>query len=275
MNDFDVMRFLAIGQYVPTDSALHRLDPRVKLLAISLITVTMMAQKRIGIMALALIAILVFFQIARLSIKHALRSLIPLLPLFGFVLILQLLFYPHQQSINAGGAEVWRWKGIVISWASILSMGTMALRMVAIVLLLTLYTSLADISDLTHGVDGLLAPLQRLKFPAHELTLILIVAFRFIPMMGQEMERLLKAQAARGGEFTRGWGLKRARQTIPLFVPLFVAALRRAEELAVAMEARGYSGGHGRTRLVVLHMRAIDWLVLLVVIIVCTLTFVL
>lgn len=275
MNDFEVMRFLAIGQYIPTDSPLHRLDPRVKLLAVLLMTVTMMAQKSIGIMTLALFVVVFFYFIARVSLKHALRSLVPLFPIFGFVLILQLLFYPHQQSIDAGGAVVWHWKGILISLASILSMGTMALRMVAIVLLLTLYTSLADISDLTHGVDGLLAPLQRLKFPAHELTLVLVVAFRFIPMMGQEMERLLKAQAARGGEFTRGWGLKRVRQTIPLFVPLFVAALRRAEELAVAMEARGYAGGSGRTRLINLHMRAIDWLVVLIVIVVCVLTFLL
>jgi energy-coupling factor transport system permease protein len=92
-------------------------------------------------------------------------------------------------------------------------------------------------------------------------------------MLGQELERLLKAQAARGGEFSRGWGLKRIRQTLPLFVPLFVAALRRAEELAVAMEARGYSGGRGRTRLITLRMKFADWVSLVIVLTVCVMTF--
>jgi energy-coupling factor transport system permease protein len=93
-------------------------------------------------------------------------------------------------------------------------------------------------------------------------------------MLGQELERLMKAQAARGGEFSRGWGLKRIRQTLPLFVPLFLAALRRAEELAVAMEARGYAGGRGRTRLIALRMRLVDWLSLVLVFSVCVMTFI-
>jgi energy-coupling factor transport system permease protein len=101
------------------------------------------------------------------------------------------------------------------------------------------------------------------------------MAFRFVPILGQELERLLKAQAARGGEFSRGWGLKRIRQMIPLFVPLFLAALRRAEELAVAMEARGYSGGRGRTRLIILRMKFADWIALSVVVSVCVLSFIL
>ena len=274
MSDFEIMRFLAIGQYVPTGSILHRLDPRVKLLATVLITATFMAQKRITMLAFGLLGVLILFFLAKINMRHAVRSLIPLLPLFAFVLILQLLFYPHKQAIEAGGAVLWHWKGMLISLSSLLMMGSMALRMVAIVLLLTLFTSLADVSDLTHGVDGLLRPFQRIGLPAHEVALILLVTFRFVPLLGQELERLLKAQAARGGEFSRGWGIKRIRQTFPLFVPLFVAALRRAEELAVAMEARGYAGGRGRTRLVVLHMRLVDWLSLIVVFVACAMTFI-
>jgi len=274
MSDFEVMRFLAIGQYVPTGSILHRLDPRVKLLALVLITAAMMGQRRLVMLVFSLIAVLILFFLAKVNLRFALRSLVPLLPLFVFVLILQLLFYPHKQSIEAGGTAVWQWHGILISWASILSMSTMAVRMIAIVLLITLFTSLADISDLTHGVDGLLHPLQRLGFPAHEVTLVLVVTFRFVPMLGQEMERLLKAQAARGGEFSRGWGFRRIKQTLPLFVPLFVAALRRAEELAVAMEARGYAGGGGRTRLINFRMRLVDWLALVLVLFFCLATFI-
>jgi energy-coupling factor transport system permease protein len=273
MSDFEIMRYLAIGQYMPTGSVLHRLDPRVKLLATVVITVTFMAQKRIEMITIGLMSVVTLFLVARINLRYALRSLIPLLPLFAFVLILQLLFYPHKQALESGGAILWRWKGIMISLASLVSIGTMALRMVAIVLLFTLFTSLADVSDLTHGVDGLLSPFQRMGFPAHEVALVLVVAFRFVPLLGQELERLLKAQAARGGKFSRGWGLQRIRQTFPLFIPLFVAALRRAEELAVAMEARGYSGGRGRTRLVNLRMRLTDWLSLIIVLAACVMTF--
>jgi energy-coupling factor transport system permease protein len=274
MSDFEIMRFLAIGQYVPTGSVLHRLDPRVKLLATVIITATFMAQKHIEMITIGLICVLILFIVARINLRYALRSLIPLLPLFAFVLILQLLFYPHKQALESGEVILWHWKGIIISWASLVSIGTMALRMVAIVLLFTLFTSLADVSDLTHGVDGLLRPFQRVGLPAHEVALMLLVAFRFVPILGQELERLLKAQAARGGEFSRGWGLKRIRQTFPLFVPLFVAALRRAEELAVAMEARGYAGGQGRTRLINLRMRFLDWLSLIIVLTACVMTFI-
>jgi energy-coupling factor transport system permease protein len=273
MSDFEVMRFLAIGQYVPTGSVLHRLDPRVKLLATVIITITFMALRHIGTLSIGLAGVLTLYMVARVSLRYALRSLIPLAPLFGFVLILQVIFYPHQQALEAGGEMLWRWKEIIISWASILSMGTMAVRMVAIVLLFTLFTCLADVSDITHGIDGLLHPFQRIGLPAHEVALVFVVAFRFVPMLGQELERIMKAQAARGGEFSRGWGVKRIRQTFPLFVPLFVAALRRAEELAVAMEARGYSGGRGRTRLIMLKMRAIDWLAILLVLTICILAF--
>ena len=274
MSDFEIMRFLAIGQYVPTGSVLHRLDPRVKLLATVIIAATFMAQRRIEWIAFGLIVVIALFFLARVNLRYALRSLLPLLPLFVFVLILQLVFYPHKQTLEAGGGIFWHWKGVIISWASLASIGTIALRMIAIVLLFTLFSSLADVSDLTHGVDGLLRPFQKVGLPAHEVALVLLVAFRFVPMLGQELERLLKAQAARGGEFSRGWGLNRIRQMFPLFVPLFVAALHRAEELAVAMEARGYSGGRGRTRMLNLRMRLADWFSLMIVFTVCVMTFI-
>jgi len=269
MSNFEVMRFLAIGQYVPTGSFLHRLDPRVKILNTIIITATFMAVRRIEILMAGLAGMLILYILAKVNLRYALRSLIPLAPLFAFVFILQLFFYPHRQALEAGEAILWRWRVIMISWASIVSIVTMALRMVAIVLLFILFTSMADVSDVTHGIDGLLRPFQKIGLPSHEVALVFVVAFRFVPMLGQELERLLKAQAARGGEFSRGWGLKRIRQTIPLFVPLFVAALRRAEELAVAMEARGYSGGRGRTRLVTLRMRYIDWISVFVVLGIC------
>jgi energy-coupling factor transport system permease protein len=275
MSDFDVMRFLAIGQCVPTGSVLHRLDPRVKLLGLLLTVIAVMVQSHISLLGIGIVVIFGLFFTAKVSLRHALRGLLPLIPLFGFVLGLQLLFYPHYQVIEAGSAVVLHWHRIWISWASILSMITMAERMIAIVLLLTLYTSLGDISDLTHGIEGLLLPFQQVGFPAHELALMVVIAFRFVPLLGQELERLMKAQAARGAEFGRGWGLSRIRRTIPLFVPLFVAALSRSEELAIAMEARGYTGGRGRTRLVRLQMKLSDWSALFIVIAFCAILIIL
>ena len=115
MSDFEIMRFLAIGQYVPTGSVLHRLDPRVKLLATVIITATFMAQKRIEMIIAGLICVLILFVVAKINLRYALRSLIPLLPLFAFVLILQLLFYPHKQALESGEVIIWRWKGMIIS----------------------------------------------------------------------------------------------------------------------------------------------------------------
>jgi energy-coupling factor transport system permease protein len=269
MSDFDIMRFLVIGQYIPTGSMLHRIDPRVKLLAVVLLSVAFMVQQMLIVLTFGLFFILVLYILARIDLRHAVRSLVPIVPLFVFVLVLQLLFYPHRQAIQAGGQVVWHWQGIWISWASFVSMGTLVVRMVSIVLLLTLYTSLSDISDLTHGVEGLLHPFQRFGFPSHEVAMVVVVSFRFVPMLGQELERLMKAQAARGGEFGRGWGLQRIRHILPLLVPLFVAALHRSEELAVAMEARGYTGGRNRTRLIEYRMKRSDWLALLILIAVC------
>jgi energy-coupling factor transport system permease protein len=271
MSEFEVLRSIAIGQLVPTGSVLHRLDPRVKLTGTALLMLPLMARAGPTVALVGLLLVLGLLLLARFPLGHALRGLRPLLPLFAFVLILQLLFYPHQQAIAAGSLPLWQWGSLAISGASVVALVTMLLRMVAIVLLLTLLTGIADTSDLAHGVEGILRPLQRLGLPAHESSLVLVVALRFIPLLGRELERLLKAQAARGAEMGRGRGgpVQRVRRTFPLLVPLFVATLRRAEELALAMEARGYVGGRDRTTLVHLQMRPADVVALLIVLGVC------
>jgi energy-coupling factor transport system permease protein len=264
MSEFEVLRSLAFGQYLPTDSVLHRLDPRVKLTGAVLLTLVLMVRGGTSVALLGLALALTLLGLARVPLGHALRGLRPLLPLFLIVLLLQLLFYPHSAAVQAGSLVVWQWGPVLISGASLVALVAMLLRMVAIVLLLTLLTAIADTSDLTHGVEGVLRPFQGLGLPAHELSLVLVVTLRFVPLLGQELERLMKAQAARGADFGRGRGgfVPRVRRTFPLIVPLFVAALRRSEELAVAMEARGYGGGKGRSHFVRLHLRPADWLAL-------------
>ncbi len=264
MSDFEVLRSLSFGQYLPAGSPLHRLDPRVRLTGILLLMLALMACARLTIAFLGLTLVLGLFGLARLPLGYGLRGLRPLLPLFGFVLVLQLLFYPHEAAVAEGSAVVWQWGPILISAASLLDTASILLRMVAIALLLTLLTAIADTTDLVHAVEGMLRPLQRLHLPAHELALMVAITLQFIPLLGRELERLLKAQAARGADFGRGRGnfFTRIRRMLPLLIPLFLAALRRAEELALAMEARGYAGGRGRTSLVRLQMRPADFLAL-------------
>jgi energy-coupling factor transport system permease protein len=265
MSEFEVLRFLAIGQYLPSGSILHRLDPRVKLASISLLMFVFMLRAGPTVVFLGLLIALALLGIARFPWRHALRSLRPLLPLFLVALLLQLLLYPHRAAVAAGSLPLLAWGPVVISGAGLVSLAVILMGMVDVVLLLTLQTAIADTTDVAHGIEGLLSPFQRLGLPAHEVTMVFTIALRFVPLLGEEMERLMKAQAARGADFGRRRGglLQRVRSRLPLMVPLFMAALRRAEELAVALEARGYVGGSGRSHLVRLRMRPIDYVALL------------
>lgn len=267
MSDFEVLRFLSFGRYLPTGSVLHRLDPRVRLTGAVLFILALMLCSHPATALLGLGLALVLLVAARIPPGYALRGLRPLLPLFAFVLALQILFYPHAAAIAAGSIEVWRWGPFLISAAGLLDAAAISIRMVAIVLFLTLLTGIADTTDLVHAVEGMLRPFQRLHLPAHELALVTALTMRFIPLLGQELERLMKAQAARGADLGHGRGnfFARIRRMLPLLIPLFLAALRRAEELALAMEARGYVGGRGRTYLVRLQMRPADFLALALV----------
>ena len=271
MSEFELLRHIAIGQYLPGESILHRLDPRVKLLATILFMLTLMIRQGPIVALLGFFLVMLLFLLARAPLGHALRGLRALLPLLVAALVLQLLFYPHRQAIAEGSLALLQWGRLSISGAALVTLLATLLGIAALALLLTLLSTVADVTDLTHGVKGLLRPLQRLGLPAHEFSLVLVIALRFVPLLGQELERLIKAQASRGGDFGRGRGgiVQRVRRLFPLLIPLFVTALRRAEELAVAMEARGYAGGRGRTQLVRLRMRPADWLALILVVTTC------
>ncbi|MBN1484837.1 MAG: energy-coupling factor transporter transmembrane protein EcfT [Chloroflexia bacterium] len=271
MSEFELSRNLAFGQYFPGDSPLHRLDARVKLLGAALLMLTLMFQQGPALTLLGVLLVLLLFWLARAPLHFALRGLRPLLPLLLFALLLQLLFYPHRQAIAEGSLALLEWGPVLLSGAALAALAALVLRMISIVLLLTLLGACADVTDLTHGMQGLLRPLQRLGLPAHEFSMVLVIALRFVPLLVRELERLMKAQAARGADFGRGRGgiVRRVSKIMPLIIPLFVTALRRAEDLAVAMEARGYAGGRGRSHLVCLHMRPADGLALFLVCAAC------
>lgn len=250
------MRNVMIGQYLPTGSAAHRLDPRAKILIAVLLMTGAVATRSLVCLLLTLSLVLGGLVLARIPLGYVLRSLRPALPWLLLLALLQVVAIPQ----NNTGTLLWQKGWIVITTQDLRMAALVMLRFAVLILLINLFSLITSTTDLTHGIEGLMRPLQRLGLPGHELALVLVVALRFVPLLAMEAERLAKAQAARGADVGAGRmnPLRRARRMLPLLVPLFVTALRRAETLALAMEARGYTGGRGRTHLIRLQARMSD-----------------
>jgi energy-coupling factor transport system permease protein len=254
MSDFEFAASVTIGQYVPTGSVLHRLDPRSKLLIVVLLIAGLIISSNLTGILGALILLAGSFALSRIPFYFALRGLRHALPLIVFLALLQILAIPA----NDTGVVLARFWIIVITLRD-LKMGCLIMaRLAALILLISLFSLVTSTRELTHGTERLLKPLTRIKFPAHEVALIMTIALRFIPILAIEAEHIAKAQASRGADFgdRRGGAFallrifKRARRILPIILPLFLASLRRAETLVLAMEARCYTGGEGRTHLV-------------------------
>lgn len=236
---------LTLGQFYPADSAVHRLDPRVKiLLLIALIVAVFLARNLLALLPVALL----IFAAARLSkvpFGMMLKGLKPLRMILILTFALNLFFLPGETALlNLGFA--------VVKKESLITAAQYALRLVFLVLASSLLTLTTPPIVLTDGLERLLSPLRVIRFPAHEMAMMMSIALRFIPTLLEEADKIMKAQTARGADFESGNLLQRAKAMVPLLVPLFVSAFRRAGDLAMAMEARCYHGGEGRTRLRVL-----------------------
>jgi len=237
-----MLQNFAIGQYVPGDSFVHRLDPRSKLLFVILFaTLVFLAEGPIPYLILILFT-LIALGASRISPAYILKSLKPVWFLLLFTVVLHLL-------MTKGGEVYYRWGWFSVEEEGVRQAIYMAIRLGLLVIfssLLTLTTAPLDLSD---GLERLLRPLGKLGIPIHEIALMLSIALRFIPTLLEETDKIIKAQKARGVELESGSLVKRTRNMIPIVIPLFVSAFRRAEDLAMAMESRGYNGGKGRTRL--------------------------
>ena len=260
-SDFELLRNVTIGQYIPAESPVHRMDPRAKLLA-TLFTGLAVASTRSILASLILLAVLMATtRLAKLEIRYVLRGLLPGLGALLFIFAIQFLF----QGPNVPCSDMYfQWRFVQISPCLIYILLLGAVRVVAFLFLVSLLTLTTTASHLTHASEMLLSPFQRIGLPAHEVALANMIALRFIPTLADELDRTMKAQASRGADIgERRWWRpdKMVRERMPLFVPLFVNALRRAEELVVAMEARGYVGGKGRTKFVTFTSHASDWIV--------------
>ncbi len=244
---------ITMGQYYPVDSRIHRLDPRFKLLlTIAFIVAVFMVHSLLGY-AVILAFVFLVSRLANVPFRMLLRGLKPLRWILILTFLLNLFF-------TNGETVVLQFWIIRITREALSQAIHYSLRLVFLVIgtsLLTLTTSPVALSD---AIELLLAPLKKLHFPVHELAMMMTIALRFIPTLLEETDKIMKAQMARGADFESGNLFSRAKAMVPLLVPLFVSAFRRAGDLAMAMESRCYHGGNGRTRLRVLKITKNDWI---------------
>ncbi len=231
---------LVVGQYYPGESLLHRTDPRTKIVSAFLFMVVLFLVS--GFTALLLLAagVLAGVIIAGIPPLWLYRGIKPVLLLVAITFLFQLLLF---------GGDVWRSLGpFNLYREGALQGGFLALRLVLLILSSSLLTLTTPPVQLTDGLGRLMAPLGRLRFPAHELAMMMTIALRFIPTLLMDLDRIIKAQMARGAVSRRGGLVQRARDTMPILIPLFIMSFRHADDLALAMESRCYRGGRGRTQ---------------------------
>ncbi|MCL2216430.1 MAG: energy-coupling factor transporter transmembrane protein EcfT [Defluviitaleaceae bacterium] len=251
------MTRITIGQYYPTDSVIHRLDARVKLLGtIMYITFLLFANHFVGygVAALFLVGLVRLSKVPPRLLFRGLRMII-------FILIFAAginLFLTPGQNVLVHFAF------IRITMEGVSMAVQMALRLILLVTGSSVLTLTTSPIQLTDGIETLLTPLKRIKIPAHDIAMMMTIALRFIPTLADEMEKITKAQKARGADFDTGGLIKRAKSLIPILVPLFVSAFKRADELATAMEARCYRGDINRTKMKEMKMTSRDWLAIVV-----------
>ena len=263
-----MLRDITIGQHFPGNSILHRCDPRLKLVGtLAYIVVLFVAANPVGIaLSIALLAFL--YSVAKIPFKMILKSLKPIVPVIIFTAVLNLFFL-------TGETPLFQWWIFTIYPEGVRYAILMAVRVMALIAGTSLLTYTTSPIVLTDAIENLLRPLGRLHFPVHELAMMMTIALRFIPTLIDETEKIMNAQKARGAMLDTGSFMQRVKALVPILIPLFLSAFRRADELAMAMECRCYHGGEGRTRLKVLKFGREDVLCAVVLtillgIIVCT-----
>ena len=247
-----MLKDITLGQYFPGNSAIHRMDPRMKII-LTLVYIAMLfaVSNPLGL-PVAFAVPLAAFLIARIPLGMALKTLKPMIPIVLFTAVLNMFF--------VDGVVLWQWSFFRITVDGLYFAGMMATRILLLVLGTALLTYTTSPISLTDGIERLLSPLKRIHFPAHELAMMMTIALRFIPTLIEETDKIMSAQKARGADLESGGLIERAKALIPILIPLFVSAFRRAEELALAMECRCYRGGEGRTRMKQLHLGPVDWI---------------
>lgn len=251
---------IALGQYCEGNSPLHRLDPRAKLIMSILFIVAIFMAKNVFAFLFLILFSVALAAVSKVSPRVILRGLKPILFIAAFTAVINLFFVRGEQLIFEFGFVKIYLEGII---NAVLIVVRIIILLAASSMFLTYTTTPLALTD---GLEQLLSPLAKLKIPVHDFSMMMTIALRFIPTLVEETEKIMNAQKARGADFTSGNIMKRVKALIPIIIPLFVSAFRRANELAVAMECRCYTGGEGRTRMNKLHAGMRDLFGILIVI---------
>ncbi|MDY4143870.1 MAG: energy-coupling factor transporter transmembrane component T [Oscillospiraceae bacterium] len=243
-----MLKDITLGQYFPGDTVVHRLDPRTKLLLVIVYIVGLFNSAGWASYAFVIIVTVLSMAISKIKPKSALKGLKPLVIIIILTAVLNI-FYTDGTPIVEG------W---IITWEGIERAVMMSLRIILLIVGTFMLTYTTSPIALTDGLEIMMGPLKKIKIPVHEMSMMMSMALRFIPTLIEETDKIMSAQKARGADFDSGNLFQRAKALLPILVPLFVSAFRRADELAVAMESRCYHGGKGRTRMKQMRMQGID-----------------
>ncbi|MFQ5611691.1 MAG: energy-coupling factor transporter transmembrane component T family protein [Anaerolineae bacterium] len=263
MEDFEFLRNVTIGQYLPGNSLVHRLDPRSKLTIMLLLVAAITFNYTYLANIVLLLATFAVVLVSGISLKYILMGVKPALPLIIILATMQLLFYGDTFVLpNVVIKSYFQWGIINITNSSVQLVLVSVMRFLELIFLTSLLTNTTTTTELTHGLENMLRPFARLRVPAHEISLIFTIALRFVPLFAEQLEIIMKAQASRGADLGGGGKfqfIQTTRHMLALIVPLFIDAFRRSEDLILAMESRCYVGGVGRTHLLNLRFQQMDY----------------
>ena len=251
-----MLRDITIGQYFPGHSFIHKMDPRMKIIAAVLyIVVLFVASRPLGL-ALGIAIVVLMYAVSKISPKMVVKSLKPVVPIIIFTAVLNLFFLTGQGDplLHVGFIRIYR-EGVAMAIM-------MAVRIMCLIAGTSLLTYTTSPIELTDAIGVLMGPLQKSKVPVHEIAMMMSIVLRFIPTLIEETDKIMNAQKARGADMETGSLTQRAKALIPILIPLFVSAFRRADELALAMECRCYRGSVGRTRMKQLEYESRDFVAL-------------
>lgn len=237
-----MIRDITIGQFYPADSPLHRMDPRVKLFATVIYVIALFCFKGIAGFALVTAFLYAVIKISKVPFHFMTKGL-------KAIVVLVIITSAFHLFGTSGDIVFWKWGSLQITDVGIINAFMMTIRLVYLILGTSLMTLTTTPNQLTNGLETSLAPLNKINVPVHSIAMMMSIALRFIPILIEETDKIMKAQMARGADFENGNLIQKAKAMVPLLVPLFVSAFRRAEDLAMAMEARCYNGGEGRTKM--------------------------
>jgi energy-coupling factor transport system permease protein len=259
----ELQRNVIFGQFVETGSVIHLMDARIKIAAtFVLIVASFLIDDFLGF-AVVLPLLVAVGVISKIPLGYVLRGSRIFLAFLAFILAFQVLFYPGDVPESN---YLWRWGILSVSTEGLYTAGIIALRVILLYYVTTMLMLTTSLVDLTNGLELIFGPLQRLRVPVNELVLVFVIAIKFVPIFIEEMERLARAQTARGVPFDEGGAITRARRIGRLLIPIFISGFARADTLTIAMNTRSYRGGRYRTKLRQMRTKPSDWLALTLVV---------